>query len=164
MNNIASYLLGSTYSAFSPAINTAATLCQVNGEAVTCPQFLNIFGPATLLAIAVIVVIMIAAVWKIFTKAHQPGWAAIVPVYNMVVMLQIIKKPIWWVILAFIPIVSLVIGFIVLYDLTKVFGKGLGFMFGLIFLPFIFYPVLGFGKAQYMPADSTAKNDSAPSV
>ncbi|MEK7116655.1 MAG: DUF5684 domain-containing protein [Patescibacteria group bacterium] len=146
--NIAQYLVANAYSAFSPALN-AASACNVNGQPVECPQFLNTLGFALPLAILVVVVIMIAAVWKVFTKAGQPGWASIVPVYNMVVMLQVAKKPIWWVILGFIPFVNIIIGLIVLYGLAQSFGKGVGFMLGLIFLPFIFYPVLGFGGAQY---------------
>ena len=88
--------------------------------------------------------------WKIFSKAGQPGWAAIIPVYNMVVLLQIVKKPIWWILLLIIPFVNIIIGLIVLYRLARVFGKGIGFTLGLIFLSIIFYPILAFGKSTYM--------------
>lgn len=149
--NVTAYLLANTYSAFSPIVNAAAAMCSVNGQQVACPQFLTVLGPALLLVFLVLLIIMIAALWKIFTKAGQAGWASIIPVYNMVVMLQIVKKPTWWVILAFIPLVNIIIGLIVVYELAKVFGKELGFTLGLIILPFIFYPVLGFGRATYMP-------------
>ncbi|MEI6191244.1 MAG: DUF5684 domain-containing protein [bacterium] len=153
MNNIASYLFASAYSSFSPTLNTAAAVCSVNGQQVACPQFLNILGPAIPLTILVLAIIMITAVWKIFTKAGQPGWASIVPIYNMVVMLSVVKKPTWWVILGFIPVINIIIGLIVVYELAKVFGKGFGFTLGLILLPIIFYPILGFGKATYIPTN-----------
>lgn len=149
MNNVASYLLANAYSSFSPTLNTAAAVCRVNGQEVACPQFLNILGPAIPLVFLVLIVIMIAAAWKIFTKAGQPGWASIIPIYNMVVMLQVVKKPTWWVILGFVPIVNIIIGLIVVYELAKVFGKGFGYTLGLIILPFIFYPMLAFGSATY---------------
>ena len=102
---------------------------------------------------------MIVSVWKIFSKAGQPGWASIIPIYNTVVMLQAVKKPIWWFILMFVPFVNIIIGLIVTHNLSKVFGKGVGFTLGLIFLPFIFYPILGFGSARYILA---SQNQSTP--
>lgn len=79
----------------------------------------------------------------------QPGWAAIVPIYNYYIMLKVVGRPGWWIILLFIPIVNFVVALIVTYDLAKVFGKGMGYFLGLLFLGFIFYPMLGFGGAQY---------------
>ena len=96
-----------------------------------------------------IVVFMIASVWKVFTKAGKPGWACLIPIYNIIVMLEIVGRPIWWVILMLIPFVGFVIMIIVALDLAKSFGKGAGFGIGLIFLGIIFYPILGFGSAQY---------------
>jgi hypothetical protein len=95
------------------------------------------------------IVIVIAAMWRIFTKAGQPGWAAIVPLYNYYVLLKVVGRPGWWLILLFIPLVNFVVGLIVTYDLAKVFGKGMGYFLGLLFLSFIFYPMLAFGSAQY---------------
>ncbi len=105
-------------------------------------------GIMSLLYLAVIVVIIIG-MWKIFTKAGKPGWASIVPIYNIIVLLEIIGRPVWWIVLMFIPLVNVVIGFITAFDLAKSFGKGAGFGLGLIFLSPIFYPILGFGSAQY---------------
>lgn len=96
-----------------------------------------------------IVIFMIASLWKIFTKAGQPGWACIVPIYNLVVLLKIVNKPIWWIILMLIPIVNIVVLIIVIHALSKAFGKGVGFTIGLLLLGFIFYPILGFGDATY---------------
>lgn len=85
----------------------------------------------------------------VFTKARQPGWAAIIPFYNYWVMLKVAGRPGWWLILLFIPLVNIVIGIIVVSDLAKSFGKGVGFTVGLILLSFVFFPILGFGSAQY---------------
>ena len=87
--------------------------------------------------------------WKVFEKANQPGWAFIIPIYNWVVMMQIIGRPIWWVILLFVPLVNMIIGIICLLDFAKSFGKGVGFAMGLLFLGFIFFPILAFGDARY---------------
>lgn len=105
----------------------------------------------------VLIVVLIAAMWKIFTKAGKPGWASIVPFYNIIVLLEIIGRPLWWFVMLLIPFVNLVFVFIIAIDLAKSFGKGTGFAMGLIFLSPIFYPILGFGSARYQgPAAATA--------
>ena len=101
-----------------------------------------------------VVVLMIASMWKVFAKAGQPGWAAIVPIYNIIVLLKIAGKPAWWVVLFLVPIVSLVIAILIYLGVAKSFGKGGGFAAGLILLPFVFWPMLGFGSAQYQGASS----------
>jgi len=102
-----------------------------------------------LLYIALIVVI-IAGMWKVFEKAGQPGWAAIIPFYNMYVLTcQIAKKEILWFVLMFIPLVNIVAAIIVSIEVAKKFGKSELFGVGLALLGFIFYPMLGFGDAEY---------------
>ncbi|MCB2205732.1 signal peptidase I [bacterium] len=96
-----------------------------------------------------IVVLMIVSMWKIFTKAGQPGWAAIVPFYNLFILLRITGRPEWWIILWLIPCVNIVIQILVYIDLARVFGKSTGFAIGLILLPFVFFPVLAFSDAEY---------------
>lgn len=96
-----------------------------------------------------IIILIIASFWKVFTKAGKPGWASIIPIYNIIVMLQIVGRPWWWLLLMLIPIVGLVIAIIVSIDMAKSFGKGAGFGIGLALLGFIFYPILGFGSATY---------------
>jgi hypothetical protein len=96
-----------------------------------------------------IVVFLIASGWKIFTKAGKPGWAVIVPIYNIIVMLEIVGRPVWWILLLIIPFVNFIVGILVAVDLAKAFGKSVVFAVGLILLPFIFYPILGFGSATY---------------
>lgn len=157
MNNIALHLLANTYSAFSPMLSTASAICKVNGKEVACPQFLYFLVPAIPLIVIAVFVFVIITVWKIFTKAGQPGWASIVPVYNLVVLLQVVNKPTWWILLAFVPIANIFVGLYVVYELGRVFGKGIGFTLGLIFLPIIFYPILAFGKSSYMPMSQTQK-------
>lgn len=103
-----------------------------------------------------ILVFFIVVMWKIFTKAGQPGWAAIIPIYNVYIMLKIAGKPGWWLLLFLIPIVNLVIGIMVVVALAQSFGKGVGFAIGMILLSFIFYPILAFGSAQYVGAPKAA--------
>ncbi len=96
-----------------------------------------------------IFIVIIAAVWKVFVKAGKPGWAAIVPIYNVIVLLEIVGRPLWSVLLFFIPIVNFIVAIIVYIDLAKSFGKSAAFGIGLLFLGIIFYPILGFGDAEY---------------
>lgn len=101
----------------------------------------------------IVVVLLIASMWKIFTKAGKPGWASIIPIYNFIVLLEIIGKPMWWLVMFLIPGVNLVFMIWMINLLSKSFGKNEGFTIGMIILPFIFYPVLGFGSAQYQPRE-----------
>lgn len=96
-----------------------------------------------------IMVLMIASYWKLFTKAGRPGWACLIPIYNAVVMLQIVRKPVWWLLLFLVPIVNIVIAIILVVELAKAYGKGAGYALGLLFLGIVFYPMLAFGDAQY---------------
>ncbi|QNM96151.1 DUF5684 domain-containing protein [Chitinimonas koreensis] len=96
-----------------------------------------------------IIVAVIAGLWKVFEKAGKPGWAALIPIYNLIVLLQIAGKPIWWIVLCLIPLVNIVIAFIVGIEIAKRFGQSALFGVGLTLLGFIFYPILGFGDARY---------------
>ena len=98
-----------------------------------------------------LVVVLIAAIWKVFTKAGQPGWAVIIPIYNLIIILKVAQRPVWWILLYLIPLVNLVISIIVAIDIAKNFGKGAGFGIGLWLLPIIFFPVLAWSDAQYQP-------------
>lgn len=97
-----------------------------------------------------VVVFYLAAMWKVFTKAGQPGWAAIIPIYNAIVLLQIAGKPIWWILLFLIPVVNIVVAVMMWHAVSTNFGKGVGFTLGLIFLGFIFIPILAWSDAQYL--------------
>jgi hypothetical protein len=108
-----------------------------------------IFGLLFMVIWLVVVIAIIASVWKVFTKAGKPGWACIVPIYNVIVLLEIINRPLWWFLLLLIPLVNLIVAIIISIDVARAFGKETGFGLGLFFLGFIFYPILGFGDAQY---------------
>lgn len=96
-----------------------------------------------------ILVVMIVALWKIFEKAGKPGWASLIPFYNIFVMLEIAGKPGWWLILFLIPLLNFIMLIIVTIAFAAKFGKSGGFAAGLILLPFIFYPILAFSDASY---------------
>lgn len=113
-------------------------------------------GMVALVLYLALIVLMIAAMWKIFTKAGEPGWAAIVPIYNIIVWLKIAGRPAWWVVLMLIPFVNVVVAIIASIDFAKAFGKGAGFGLGLAFLPFIFYPILAWGSNSYAQVPATA--------
>lgn len=100
----------------------------------------------------VIAVIVIVAMWKVFVKAGQPGWASIIPIYNTYIMCKIAGKPGWWVIMFFVPLVNIIFAILLMVALAKSFGKGAGFAVGLLLLGFVFFPILGFGDATYQGA------------
>ena len=99
-----------------------------------------------------VIVFEIAALWQVFTKASQPGWGAIIPIYSTYLLCKIAGRPGWWTILFFIPLVNIVFMIIVMNDVSKAFGHGGGFTAGLILLSFIFVPMLGFGSSRYVGA------------
>lgn len=121
------------------------TLAQQGGGNAAGAVGLGVF----LLIYLVIIIVVIAGFWKMFTKAGQPGWAAIIPIYNSYIMCKIAGRPGWWVILLLIPYLNLIFWIILMVDLAKSFGKGIGFAVGMILLSFIFIPILGFGDAEY---------------
>lgn len=89
--------------------------------------------------------------WKIFTKAGQPGWSCLVPIYNLIVLLRIAERPTWWLLLLLIPVVQMAFGIIIALDIGARFGKSTSWtVFMLIILGFIGYPILAFGKDQYV--------------
>lgn len=98
----------------------------------------------------VVAVFYIAVMWKVFTKAGQPGWAAIIPIYNTYVLCKVAGRPGWWVLLFFIPIVDFVILIILCLDIARMFGKSGAFgFFGLFMFSFIGFPILAYGSARY---------------
>lgn len=122
----------------------AAQQYEGGGEGIVAAM--GAMGTLFFLALTLVV---LASLWKVFTKAGEPGWAAIVPIYNVFVLAKIAGKEMWWGILLLIPCVGIVVSFILSIALAEKFGKGAGFGVGLALLPFIFYPILGFGSAEY---------------
>lgn len=109
----------------------------------------GLIGGIGMLFFLAVGVLVIAGMWKVFTKAGKPGWACLVPIYNVIVLLQIAKRPVWWFILFLVPIVNFIIIIVVSIDIAKAFGKGAGFGIGLALLGPIFFPILGFSDATY---------------
>jgi Family of unknown function (DUF5684) len=109
-------------------------------------------GPIFWIIWAAFIIFMIASFWKLFSKAGQPGWAAIIPIVNTYFLCKVAGRPGWWVLLMLIPLVNFVIWIIISIDVAKNFGKGTGFGVGVAFLSFIFVPILAFGSAQYQGA------------
>jgi len=98
-----------------------------------------------------ILVFYIICCWKIFTKAGQPGWAILIPIYDAIIMLKIVSKPWWWLlVIIIVPIYGwIVVPIQLIHKLSKAFGHDVGFTLGLIFLSFIFIPILAFEKNTY---------------
>jgi hypothetical protein len=112
------------------------------------PFLVALIVPIIIFAIMVTIVEIVGA-WFMFEKAGEPGWAAIIPIYNYLIGIKIAGKPWWYILLMLIPGVNLVIYIIIMDGLAKSFGKGTGFTVGLFFFRFIFIPILGFGSAVY---------------
>lgn len=99
----------------------------------------------------IIWVISIVAYWRVFEKAGKPGWAAIVPIYNIYVLVKIAGRPGWWLLLLLIPFVNVVIWLVLALDVAKAFGKSVLFgVVGLWLFSLIGYMILGFGNAKYI--------------
>jgi len=123
----------------------------------------SLFGGVFMLIWLAIFVVVIAAGWKVFEKAGQPGWAVIIPFFNIYIMLKIVGRPGWWLLLMFIPIVNIVISLIVAIDMAKSFGQSAVFGVVLLFLlGGIGYLILAFGSAKYLgPAAATPQARAA---
>jgi hypothetical protein len=113
-------------------------------------------GPLTWLLICALTIFGIVVMWKVFTKAGQPGWASLIPIYNTYIMLKMAGKPGWWLLLLLIPFVNLIFAIILVIAIAERFGKGVGFALGMIFLSLIFWAILAFGDAKYTPPPATA--------
>jgi len=108
------------------------------------------FSPVLMLVYLALAVVYLVAGWKVYTKANKPGWAIIIPIYNIYVLLKIVGRPGWWLLLFLVPFVNFVVGIVVAIDLAKSFGKSAAFgVIGLFFFGFIGYLMLGFGDATY---------------
>lgn len=131
--------------------------------------FAGLMGVVVLIAI-ICAVVMIIAQWKMFKKGNQPGWAAIIPIYNQYVQCKMVGVNPWWILICFVAglfgfipvlgnILSLVVSiyFAILLNVStaRSFGKEDSFAIGLVLLPIIFYPILGFGKSEYKGADNS---------
>jgi len=107
---------------------------------------IGVFG---LLLYAAIILFFVAVGWKILEKADQPGWAVLIPIYNIYVLLNVVGRPGWWLILFLVPIVNFVVAIMLNIDLAKSFGKDWLYGLGITFLGIVFLPMLAFGSATY---------------
>lgn len=108
-----------------------------------------------------VIALMIISMWKVYEKANKPGWAAIVPIYNLIILLEIAKKPTWWVAMYFVPFANIVFMIMTMNAVSKNFGKDEGFTVGLVLLGVVFWPILAFGSARYVDSKvgATSGND-----
>ena len=123
-----------------------------------------LFGMLIVVAFLIFGILTIVGMWKTYKKAGQPGWAAIVPIYNMYIWLKIVGRPAWWLLLLFVPVVSLIVSLIMSLDLAKAFGKSSLFgAVGLWLFEGIGFLILGFGSAQYQgPEGGSGAAPAAP--
>lgn len=98
-----------------------------------------------------IIILVIVGMIKTFTRmGYDDAWWLIIPILNIVFMLKVIEKPIWWIVIFFIPFVGaffgLYVGWLLASKVAKAYGKSDGYAVGLLLLGFVFYPLLGFGS------------------
>jgi len=136
----------------------ASLLAQASGNDAALPwvaaiAFLGAFA-AVIFAIYVVCVI---GIWKVFTKAGQPGWAVLIPVYNIIVLLRVAGLPWYWVftplivLIPFLGAIAYLVWFVWIHHrISTNFGQGVGFAIGLVLLAPIFWLILGFGSSKYV--------------
>ena len=105
-------------------------------------------SPAAVLVVS-FVIFQYASIGKVFAKAGYSGWSVVIPIYNTIVLLQVARRPAWWFFLLLVPGVGVVFAVLTLVSLAKAFNRGAGFAIGLLLLPWIFFPILAFGRAEY---------------
>lgn len=111
---------------------------------------LALFSGVYLMIILVVAVISIIALWRIFTKAGEPGWGCLIPFYNYYLLFKIAWGNGWLFLLLFVPIVNIVVSLIAYYKLCVAFGHGVGFFFGILFLAPIFMMIMAFDSSEYL--------------
>ena len=110
---------------------------------------------------SIFLILPMMGAWRVYEKANQIGWACLIPVYNFYILTKIVGKPDWWWLLLFIPFVNLIILIIVLNELSKSFGKSTEYTLGLLFLGFIFYPLLGLSHDEYIGPGGIKEEESS---
>ncbi len=134
----------------------AALLLQEDAGSGAAAALIGIGSVVFLFALALGIICLIA-MWKVFTKAGQPGWAILIPIYNLYIMMKIAGKPGWWVVLCFIPLVNLIIMLLMAIGIAQAFGRSTAFgVIMLFFLGIIGYLILGFGSSKYVGAAAAA--------
>ena len=125
-------------------------------------DLIHLVGPLAVLFFLLLglafTVFSIIGIWKMFEKAAQPGWGSLVPIYNLILIVRVAGLPEWMFLLLLIPVVNFVAMIIVSLEILERFSKGVGFTIGLIFLPALFYPLLGFGSDVYLPRPAATEH------
>lgn len=135
----------------------ASLLAQVSdNDAALAGGILALLG-AFMFVFALVGLVVVIGMWKTFSKAGQPGWAAIIPIYNLVVLFRVAGQSGWLALtflLNFIPVIGGLawLGIVIWnhVNVSKRFGHGVGFALGLVFLAPIFWLILGFGSSKYV--------------
>ena len=141
---------------YSDGLTTTSSSAAMDGAVLMI--MLVVSGIVFLLSIVTMV-----GMWKAFAKAGKPGWAAIVPIYNNIVQLEIAGRPAWWVLLTmFVPIFGVWVAIVALIDLAKSYGKSGGFAALLILVPIVGWLILGFGKDKYLGPVAAGRTDFMP--
>ena len=99
----------------------------------------------------ILVILMVAGLWKTLNKAGQPGFTAVIPIVNWFFIAMAAGLPAWWGVLILVPIINVFVVIYIYIMIAQRFGRGAGTVLGLFFLPFVFWPILGFGSAKYTP-------------
>ena len=121
---------------------------------------LSILGVLIIVFSLILSIIMIISYWKILKKAGKPGWSILVPIYNIIVLIQISGLSMIYLLLLFIPIVQLYAYFKIMIEIAKKFNKSSGFGVGLSLLPVIFLPLLAFSDSTYNQQTSEPNNET----
>lgn len=108
-----------------------------------------------------VILLMIPALWRTFEKAGRPGWAGLVPFYNVYELCAMGGSPGWWVMLMFVPALNILVLLIICHRAARAFGYGVGMALLMVFLPLVGFPVLGFGPARYVPPQAPGKPGEA---
>jgi hypothetical protein len=130
-------------------------------QSLCVPLQADISSNIGLFVVLALTIIVFAGFWKTFEKAGEPGWAAIIPIYNLYVLVKISGNAGWWTILFFIPVLNFLATLKISINLAGKFDRGILFGLGLAILSFIFFPILGFGNYQYQ--DATRRTNSTVS-
>jgi len=121
-----------------------------------------LFGSTMLMVFLAMAAVLIIGMWKVFVKAGQPGWACLIPIYNLYILMQIAGRPAWWLILYFVPLANVIVGVIVAMDVAKAFGQSPVFGIVLLFLlAGVGYLILGFGSARYIGPQTNLQTRAA---
>lgn len=120
-------------------------------------NLIAVMVPTLLMMLIMFAVVGAIMWWGMFTKAGKTGWHSLIPIYNMVVWMEIIGRPLWWVVMLFIPLINIVFSILACLDTAKSFGKEPAFAIGLWLLSIIFFPILSWGSAQYQGPAAAAQ-------